>query len=141
MRKTFLRSRRKGLKANLRRLCDTAWSELIRKRDPMCRWCEKRVSNQAHHIFGRRASNTRWDPENGLGICAGCHMHGHEWPLDFNEHIRTNVLGTEAYDSLRLRAGLVMKMNSDYQMVLVALQLEAHRLGITLNSIGGKKLL
>lgn len=33
------------------------------------------------HIIGRRHLCTRWELDNSLSMCAGCHMFWHEYPL------------------------------------------------------------
>jgi 5-methylcytosine-specific restriction endonuclease McrA len=46
----------------------------VRCRDP------KRAIQWAH-IFSRRHKNLRWEPDNALTLCAGCHMWWHQYPL------------------------------------------------------------
>lgn len=100
---------------------DALWSKLIRLRDPVCRWCGKRPTRQAHHIFGRRARNTRWCLENGVGICFGCHLKGHENPLDFHDHIRAQM-GADRYDLLRMASKIAVKI--DVGLMILALEQE-----------------
>src|SRR5579872_5782654 len=33
------------------------------------------------HIFSRRHKALRWEPDNALSMCAGCHMFWHHEPL------------------------------------------------------------
>lgn len=33
------------------------------------------------HIFSRRHKNLRWESDNALTLCAGCHMFWHQYPL------------------------------------------------------------
>jgi 5-methylcytosine-specific restriction endonuclease McrA len=46
----------------------------VRCRDPKraVQWC---------HIFSRRHKNLRWDADNALSMCAGCHMFWHGNPV------------------------------------------------------------
>jgi len=53
---------------------DKRWSILVRQRDPVCRFCKKNPSRQAHHLIGRAYRSTRYDLVNGLGTCGGCHI-------------------------------------------------------------------
>ncbi len=45
--------------------------------------CVRCVSRKVQwcHIVGRRHLATRWEPDNNLSMCAGCHMWWHEYPL------------------------------------------------------------
>ena len=104
---------------NLTKMADKLWSEVIRARDPVCGWCHRRPTRQAHHIFGRRSRSTRWAVDNGVGICFGCHLKGHENPMDFHDHIRLR-LGAEKYDRLRVASKIAMKV--DIQMAILYLQ-------------------
>jgi len=104
--------------AALTKTADLLWSEVIRARDPVCVWCQRRPTRQAHHIFGRRSRSTRWALDNGVGICFGCHLKGHENPLDFHDHIRAR-LGAEKYDRLRIASKIAMKV--DIQMIILYL--------------------
>jgi hypothetical protein len=105
--------------AALTKIADRLWSEVIRGRDPVCVWCRRRPSRQAHHVFGRRARSTRWALDNGVGICFGCHLKGHENPLDFHEHIRERI-GPDKYDKLRITSKMAMKV--DVQMIIFYLR-------------------
>lgn len=120
--------------SNLIKIADKLWSEVIRGRDPICGWCRRRPTKQAHHIFGRRSRSTRWALDNGIGICFGCHLHGHENPLDFHEHIRGR-LGAEKYDRLRIASKIAMKV--DVQMTILYLRQFARDNNI--NTSGGEK--
>lgn len=46
----------------------------VRCRDPKrsVQWC---------HVFSRRHKNLRWEVDNALTLCAGCHMWWHQYPL------------------------------------------------------------
>ena len=44
----------------------------VRCRSPKVQWC---------HIIGRRHLCTRWELDNALSMCAGCHMWWHEYPI------------------------------------------------------------
>lgn len=84
---------------------DSLWSKIVRKRDPKCCKCGK-PTTEAHHIFGRRAMATRWELDNGLGLCAYCHKFdkfGFEqdpYNLD-NVTVITKKIGEERFGELR----------------------------------------
>lgn len=40
------------------------------------------------HVIGRRHKCTRWELDNALSMCAGCHMFWHEYPTLSGEWFR-----------------------------------------------------
>lgn len=109
----------------LTRKADALWSKAIRLRDPICRWCGKNPTKQAHHIFGRRSRNTRWCLDNGIGICFGCHLKGHENPMDLHDHIR-GFMGADRYDLLRMASKIAAKI--DVNLMILALGEEIRKI-------------
>lgn len=91
------------------------WRHLIyRKTDGLeCLVCGTRKGLQAMHIFPKgRYPHLRFDLENGLPGCAGCHMrmtNNHE--LHRDHCIR--LMGAEKYEALRLRSISTEKMDID----------------------------
>jgi len=82
--------------------CDTLFSKIIRKRDPVCVYCGKRPSQDAAHIFSRRKMGTRWCFDNAFGMCKGCHkFQAHLYPLDFLEFAR-ETLGEDTFTKVRV---------------------------------------
>jgi hypothetical protein len=59
------------------------WRKVIWKRDEgKCRWCKRKVAKtielipergECHHVVGRANQATRWEPRNGILVCASCH--------------------------------------------------------------------
>ncbi len=47
-------------------------------------------SVQWSHVIGRRHKCVRWEPDNALTLCAGCHMFWHEYPTLSGEWFRKN---------------------------------------------------
>ena len=72
------RKRSKTPKKELMTVLDTAWSEKVREIG-FCEkcWDSRRIKKvdhlNAHHIFSRKHKATRWDLDNGICLCAGCH--------------------------------------------------------------------
>lgn len=57
--------------------------EVVMKRDGgKCRRCGSERRLQWCHIYSRRYPSLRWDPDNALCLCAGCHLWQHHNPLD-----------------------------------------------------------
>jgi hypothetical protein len=36
------------------------------------------------HIYSRGVHSLRWEPDNSVVLCSGCHLHGHLHPLEFS---------------------------------------------------------
>ena len=64
---------------------DTEWARQVRERDKKCLYCPETKYLQAHHLFGRAKSSTRFNLLNGFTLCAKHHVFSNE----FSAH-RTN---------------------------------------------------
>jgi len=93
-------------KSKIRKLLDKAWSAQIRSCGK-CVKCGKTSYLNAHHIYGRRMLSVRWDLDNGICLCSGCHTlcgdSAHQDPMTFYEFI-VDLKGEEWLDELRLKA-------------------------------------
>ena len=97
----------KPTRRSLTRKLDLAWSELIRSRGK-CQKCGKTETLQACHIFSRNQRTVRWNPLNGLCLCAGCHFHSHQNPILFTQFVE-KLLGDIRFNLLLKRAREVRK--------------------------------
>lgn len=55
-------------------------------RDRICQRCGKGATQgqlQCAHIYSRRYKSIRWDMDNALTLCAGCHFYVHQNPVEF----------------------------------------------------------
>jgi 5-methylcytosine-specific restriction endonuclease McrA len=59
---------------------DKIFSEYIRSRDGKCLWCGGVRGLQCAHIIGRANLHFRWDPNNAIALCLGCHIY--KWHKD-----------------------------------------------------------
>ena len=83
---------------------DKLFSQFIRNRDGKCVRCGKTETLHCHHVISRSCKATRWDEDNGISLCPGCHRNwGHANPLGVSEFMRTR-LGHERYWELIRRA-------------------------------------
>ena len=85
--------------------CDHMFSLLVRKRG-YCQWpqCNKTEGLQCSHIHSRTKMSVRWDLNNALCLCAGCHMYKwHKHPIDASE-VAKMILGDYEYNALNIRA-------------------------------------
>ena len=90
---------------------DKLFSKYIRiratKRTGGCERCRAWKADykqlQCAHLLGRWKGSIRWDEDNAIGACGGCHM-----VLDRDhtakEEFIINHLGQERYDLLKMRA-------------------------------------
>ena len=88
---------------------DKQWSQAIKERDGFkCLHCGKDKYLNAHHIFSRNNYKVRWDMDNGVTLCSGCHtmsskFSAHKTPIEFIEWIK-GKWGEEWYERLRAKA-------------------------------------
>ncbi len=56
-------------------LNDKTWSYNVKERDKWkCQWCGRKEKLTSDHIFSRKKLNTRWNVDNGITLCVGCHL-------------------------------------------------------------------
>lgn len=85
------------------------WSKVVKLYDKnKCAYCGKTSYLNSHHIFSRINYSTRYDLNNGITLCAGCHtmsskFSAHKTPVEFVEWIKEKR-GEEWYHELRVRA-------------------------------------
>jgi 5-methylcytosine-specific restriction endonuclease McrA len=95
-------------KANIDSQLDILWSKRV-KEIGYCEKCGKTYGLQASHIISRTHRNTRWDLQNGLCLCKGCHKFwAHKEPLEFTEWVKEK-LGEKEYEALRMRGQIIAK--------------------------------
>lgn len=95
---------------------DKLFSDYIRlramKRIGGCEKCKKPKASykdlQCSHYWGRGKKSVRCDPENAVGICAGCHSYLGSNPHDHREWWIEKI-GKDRYDALTVRARLPAK--------------------------------
>ncbi len=90
---------------------DKLFSEFIRKRAIKrvggCERCLQGKTDykqlQTAHLLGRWKKSTRWDEDNAIGACGGCHMVLDRDHAEKEDFIQSH-LGQERYDLLKARA-------------------------------------
>lgn len=88
---------KKSMTSKLDKIC----SDIIRKNP--CAKCGQIQHDkiQCAHIFSRTYRSTRWDLNNLIPLCAGCHFWAHRNPILFTEFVR-EYLGEEKYRFLKV---------------------------------------
>jgi hypothetical protein len=98
---------------------DTLFSRFIRlraiKRVGGCERClsKKEIRElQTSHFHGRRKRSVRWHEDNAAGLCAGCHKHLTENPLEHVEWFK-NYIGENKFTLLNVAANTPQKTDRD----------------------------
>ncbi len=84
---------------------DKLWASIVKSRDGKCIYCGSGRNLNAHHIFTKaRHGNLRWEPDNGVTLCAGCHTFGvHINPAPYMLKI-IEYVGNDVMERLRVIA-------------------------------------
>jgi hypothetical protein len=81
---------------------DRVVSQIVRARG-YCVACGSKDKLQCCHIYTRTFLSTRFHFHNLLCLCASCHKHFHNKPIEFQEFV-LKFLGEEKYATLKLIA-------------------------------------
>lgn len=81
---------------SVRKSCDKLWGRLVKARaGDVCERCgtpadpENPWAFHAHHAIYRRTNyRLRFEPLNGVALCARCHDRAHAAPVDFVDWLR-----------------------------------------------------
>lgn len=84
---------------------DKLWATIVKSRDGKCIYCGSTRNLNAHHIFTKaRHGNLRWELNNGITLCSGCHTFGvHINPAPYMLRI-IEYMGQETIEKLRVQA-------------------------------------
>lgn len=113
-------TKKKGVDGKL----DKAWAELVKLRaGNQCEYCGTTRNIQSHHIYSRSRKSTRWNPINGVSLCAGHHtlsssFSAHKTPLEFTDWLY-NKKGTDFVDRLRMKANATSKLHPFEKEILL----------------------
>jgi 5-methylcytosine-specific restriction endonuclease McrA len=102
----------KPAKRILIKKCDKLFSEIVRSQG-VCDRCGSTRNVQCCHIVSRRHLHTRWDLENAIPLCSGCHLFwAHKNPHEFVRWF-DDKFGGHLYEELKKRANNTDKI--DYE--------------------------
>jgi len=90
------KTERKKLDEELIRL----FSLCVRARDKTCRYCGSDYRLQAHHVIQRTYKLGRYNPDNGITLCSGCHFHEKTNHEKFRDMI-IEILGQKKFDTMK----------------------------------------
>jgi DNA polymerase III alpha subunit len=111
-------SRKVGSPKGAKAKADRLFSQLIRSRG-RCESCGSTSYLQTAHVVSRRFSATRCDENNALCLCAKCHHHYTDHPVEWGRFV-VEHMGETAYEWLRDKALHGAKV--DWQEVAARLQ-------------------
>lgn len=94
---------KKPSQKTLRNKADRLFSRMIRERDAACQSCGSRDGLQCAHVFSRRYLKVRWNPDNAMALCSGCHVSFTHNPIAW-EDFCIKRLGEKKYRELRAAA-------------------------------------
>ena len=93
---------------------DKKWSDYIRaKAGWRCERCGNTPARRGlhcHHFHRRRKMSTRYDEDNCLSLCLGCHQFFGE-NRDIEIAFMAKKLGQKAFDDLQIRSQLHWKVD------------------------------
>jgi hypothetical protein len=77
----------------------------------------------AHHIFSRHNKSTRWDIDNGICLCAGCHVFSdqfsaHKTPSEFTYWLEKQY-SREYIEILWQKARKPLKVTPEFLLVKI----------------------
>lgn len=121
---------------------DALFSDLIRWRDNWsCKRCHAQIlpptsRMQCAHIFSRGKKSTRWDLENAIALCVGCHIDLDKNP-DEKYDLYIKMYGQDKFDKLKMRSKIPKRI-TPYDKSLINLGLKEELKKYT-NKILGKR--
>ena len=88
------------------------WSEAVKKKaGHKCECCGEKNNLASHHIYSIRNASTKWEIDNGICLCIGCHtgntFSAHRSP-EFTLWI-IKYIGEERFNRIRCKANQIKK--------------------------------
>lgn len=103
----------------LRKKADTLLQEIVRAERPFCEHCGK-PTQAGHHFYTKGSSSElRYDFDNLIALCAGCHVSHHKGG---NPEIHVKIMrdrGPEWFDDLYSRKAMRRNRNREYYLGVI----------------------
>ena len=80
-----------------------------------CAKCGTNQYLQTAHVLSRRYKQVRWDSDNAVALCRGCHLYFTHHPIEWEDWI-IERMGNVPYQMLRTRALQYGKL--DYKEII-----------------------
>ena len=84
------RDRTRSRAGMVRELDALARQEVFERDGHKCMMCSSEKNIQWAHVLSRRHLAIRWNPDNAMTLCAGCHLFWHHQPLAAIDWFRKN---------------------------------------------------
>ena len=104
---------------------DSTFSLYIRTRDKWtCQRCHTVYTPptsglHCSHYFGRGRESTRFEPDNCIALCFGCHrLWGHGDQRDSYKEFMIDWLGQRRFDTLTIQAHTYAKKNRKMSLII-----------------------
>ena len=98
---------------------DKKWQEVCMGNNPKCEICGK-TAHCCHHFFAKSvASSLRYDLENGIKICVGCHFRLHNSGDPEYEEIIKKKRGGKWLNYLREKRKQLIKPSIKYYQGII----------------------
>jgi len=104
--------------SRLKKQADLLFSEYIRKRDGKCMYCGKKENLQCSHVYGRRWEDGRWDCDNAITLCAGCHLyrwHSGEYQVQMHEWFMETF--ADEWSRISKKHGTIVKAKTEEELI------------------------
>jgi hypothetical protein len=95
------------LKRSVKSQLDVVFAKYIRS-SGRCRRCGSVNHLQCSHIYSRANLAVRWDKDNAICLCAGCHWWWHKNPVDAIDWLKS-TLSPELLENLKKKSNMVKK--------------------------------
>jgi 5-methylcytosine-specific restriction endonuclease McrA len=102
---------RKPSKKTLILKCDKLFADII-KSTGQCDRCGKTKPLNCAHIISRAYRNTRWNLENAVCLCVGCHFWAHQNPVGFTKWLQ-DYYGEDIHDRMKRVAQSIEPVDLD----------------------------
>jgi hypothetical protein len=105
-------------KSKLRNKCDKLIQEWGRRTYKSCLVCSKSLSCLHHYYPKSVASSLRYDKDNLIPLCVGCHFRHHNGDPRIHNYIN-EIMGDKWLESLTNKKNTIIKTNIDYYQEII----------------------
>lgn len=99
----------------LKKEADKLWSRIIHEKwNETCAVCGSHERPQAHHFRSRRFTATRWNTDNGILLCSGCHYGRAHKDYEWIRREFIAIHGVKMVDRLWNESHKLIKINREY---------------------------
>lgn len=120
---------------------DQLFSKWIRTRDKWtCQRCKTKYQENSQglhcsHFYGRRNESTRFEPDNCIALCYGCHKYFDETNREAYREFKLNQLGQKRFDTLKVQVNTYKKKDRKLEAIIWKQALKKYDSTTTSNNI------